>query len=220
MKVCIGECAESELADAFSEPFFPLRRAHSGTRPKCAAPKVSTGICQSSVQMRASAERPINVYRVHWITLWSTAFLALVLQTFLPVVLPLARLFDLPLLVLIYFSVMRRNKVFGTLCGSVIGLAEDALSHGFLGIFGITKALVGYLGAWASVQFDLEELLGRLALTAVLVLVHRVTLAGLRHVLVETPLTLQPLDLASVVLLNSALAVIIFQVLDRFRRPA
>jgi rod shape-determining protein MreD len=170
--------------------------------------------------MRASAERPINVYRVHWITLWSTAFLGLVLQTFLPVVLPLARLFELPLLALIYFSVMRRNKVFGTLLGSVIGLAEDALSHGFLGIFGITEALVGYFGAWASVQFDLEELLGRLALTAVLVLVHSVTLAGLRHVLVETPLTLQPLDLASVVLLNTALAVIIFQVLDRFRRPA
>jgi rod shape-determining protein MreD len=170
--------------------------------------------------MPASAERPINVYRVHWVTLWSIAFLALVLQTFLPVVLPLARLIDLPLLVVVYFSVMRRNKVFGTLFGTMVGLAEDALSHGFLGIFGITQALVGYFGAWASVQFDLEEFLGRLTLTAVLVLLHSVTLAGLRHILVESPLTLPPLDLASVVLLNSAVAVILFQALDRFRRPA
>ena len=170
--------------------------------------------------MPASAERPINVHRVHWITLWSTAFLALVLQAFLPVVLPLARLFDLPLLVVIYFSAMRRSKVFGTLFGTVVGLAEDALSHGFLGIFGIVKALVGYFGAWASVQFDLEEFLGRLALTAVLVLFHNVTLAGLRHILVKSSLTLQPLDVASVVLLNSALAVVMFQLLDRLRRPA
>jgi rod shape-determining protein MreD len=115
---------------------------------------------------------------------------------------------------------MRRNKVFGTLFGTVVGLAEDALSHGFLGIFGIAKALVGYYGAWASVQFDLEEFLGRLALTAVLVLLHSLTLTGLRHLLVESPLMIQPLDLASVVLLNSALAVILFQALDRFRRPA
>ena len=170
--------------------------------------------------MPASAERPINVHRVHWITLWLTAFLALVLEAFLPVVLPLARYFDLPLLVVIYFSAMRRNKVFGTLFGTLVGLAEDALSHGFLGIFGITQALVGYFGAWASVQFDLEEFSGRLALTAVLVLFHSVILAGLRHVLVRSPLTLQPLDLASAVLLNSAVAVILFQVLDRFRRPA
>lgn len=170
--------------------------------------------------MRAPAERPINVYRVHWVTLWLTAFLAVVLQTFLPVILPLARLFDLPLLVVIYFSLMRRSKVFGTLFGTVVGLAEDALSHGFLGIFGIAKALVGYFGAWASVQFDLEEFLGRVILTAALVLFHSVTLTALRHILIQSPLTIQPLDLASVVLLNSALAVILFQVLDRFRRPA
>ncbi len=170
--------------------------------------------------MPASAERPINVHRVHWVALWITAFLALVLQTFLPVILPLARLFDLPLLVVIYFAAMRRSKVFGTLFGAIVGLAEDALSHGFLGIFGIVKALVGYLGAWASVQFDLEEFLARLALTAGLVLFHNVTLAGLRHILVESSLMLQPLDLASVVLLNSALAVVLFQLLDRLRRPA
>lgn len=170
--------------------------------------------------MPASTERPINVYRVHPVTLWVAAFLAVVLQTFLPVVLPAARLLDLPLLVLIYFSMMRRSKVFGTLLGAILGLAEDALSHGYLGAFSIAKALVGYFGAWASIQFDLEQLLGRLALTAALVLFHALVLAGLRHVLMASPPPIQPLDLVSLVLLNSALALILFQVLDRFRRPA
>jgi rod shape-determining protein MreD len=170
--------------------------------------------------MPASTERPINVYRVHPLTLWVAAFLALLLQAFLPVVLPAARLLDLPLLVVIYFSVMRRSKVFVTLFGAAFGLAEDALSHGLLGIFGIASALVGYLGAWASVQFDLEQFTGRLALTSALVLFHSLALAGLRRVVTASPAPIQPLDLVSLVLLNSALAMIIFQVLDRLRRPA
>ena len=170
--------------------------------------------------MPAPTGSPINVYRVHPLTLWVAAFLALVLQTFLPVVLPAAHLLDLPLLVVIYFSVMRRSRVFGTLLGAALGLAEDALSHGYLGMFGIANALVGYFGAWASVQFDLEQFLGRLGLTSALVLFYSLTLAALRHVLVASPAPLQLLDLASLVLLNSALAMILFQLLDRFRRPA
>lgn len=170
--------------------------------------------------MSAPAERPINVYRVHAATLWIVAFLALGLQAFLPVVLPLARLVDLPLLVVIYFSITRRSKVFGTLFGTVVGLAEDALSHGYLGMFGIAKALVGYLGAWASVQFDLEQFAARLVLTAGLVLLHSVALAGFERALLESASAWQPLDLASSLLFNVALAPVLFQLFDRFRRPA
>jgi rod shape-determining protein MreD len=177
-------------------------------------------IADQPFPMPPPTEGPINVYRVHPLTVWIAAFLALVLQTFLPVVLPAAHLLDLPLLVLIYFSVMRRSRIFGTLLGAVLGLAEDALSHGFLGLFGIANALVGYIGAWASIQFDLEQFLGRLALTSALVLFHSLVMAALRHVLVASPPPLQPLDLVSLVLLNSALALILFQALDRFRRPA
>ena len=167
-----------------------------------------------------TADRPINVYRVQPLTLWVSVFAALVLQAFLPVVLPLARLLDLPLLVVIYFSLMRRSKVFGTLFGAAVGLAEDALSHGYLGMFGLAKALVGYLGAWASVQFDLEQFAGRLALTAALVLFHGLAMAGLREALLEPPPAFQPLDLASFTLFNIGLAALLFELLDRFRRPA
>ena len=167
-----------------------------------------------------NVERPINVYRVHTLVVWVTAFAALVLQTFLKARVPLARQFDLPLLVVIYFSVMRRSKVFGTLVGAALGIAEDLLGASLIGIFGIAGALAGYLGAWASVQFDLEQFLGRLALTAALVLFQSLVVAGLQRVLVAAPQSLPPLDLASRVLLNSALALVLFQVLDRFRRPA
>lgn len=169
--------------------------------------------------MASPAERPINVYRVHPVTLWVAVFIALLLQTFLPVVIPLARLFDFPVLVVIYFSLMRRNKVFGSVLGAVVGLLQDALSHGFLGMFGIAKTLVGYLAAWGSVKFDLEQFIPRAVYAGVLILVHSLLYAGLQH-LREVPPPFRPMDLASAVLVNVALALIVFQVLDRFRRPA
>ncbi len=54
--------------------------------------------------MSQPLERPIAVYRVHPMTLWGTLFVALLLQISLPLVLPLARLFDLPLLAVIYVA--------------------------------------------------------------------------------------------------------------------
>jgi rod shape-determining protein MreD len=170
--------------------------------------------------MNQTLERTLAVYRVHPATLWGSLFAALLLQTFLPLVLPLARLFDLPLLAVIYFALMKRNRVFGTLLGMGVGLLQDALSHGYIGMFGIAKALVGYLAAWGSVKFNLEHTLPRFFLTGSLILVHSLILVGLRRVLLEVPPLPQPLDLASTVLVNVALALIFFRALDRFKEPA
>jgi len=170
--------------------------------------------------MVQSLERPIAVYRVHPATLWGSLFTALLLQTFLPLVLPLARLFDLPLLAVIYFTLLKRNRVFGTLLGMGVGLLQDALSHGYIGMFGMAKALVGYMAAWGSVRFNLEHTLPRFFLTGSLIIVHSLILVGLRRALLEVPPLPQPLDLASTVLVNIALALILFQALDRFKEPA
>src|SRR5579863_2711308 len=167
--------------------------------------------------MTQSPERPIAVYRIPAVALWAAIFAALLLQVSLPVILPLARLFDLPLLLVIYFSVMRRNKVYGTLLGAGAGLAQDAFARGFLGMFGMAKTVVGYVAAWASVKFNLEPIGMRVALAAFLVLLHGLVYAGLGRMR-EPPSPFQPLDLASAVLVNAALALVLFPLLDRFRR--
>ena len=169
--------------------------------------------------MTQSHNHSIAVYRVHPATLWVAVFAALLLQTFLPRIVPLARLFDFPLLVTLYFALVRRNKVFGTLLGTGTGLTQDALAHGLVGMFGMSKALVGYLAAWASVKFDLEQIVARFVLAGILVLAHSLILLALEHALLEAPPPLEPLDLASTVLVNVALALILFPVLDRFKRP-
>jgi rod shape-determining protein MreD len=170
--------------------------------------------------MPASTHRPIAVFQIHPAILSVATLAALLLQTFLPLKLPLARLMDFPLLIAIYFALMRRDKVFGIALGTGLGLLQDALSRDFIGIYGISKAIVGYLAASASTRFELESLVTRSVLTGVFVLVHNLCRAALQRVLLEAPPPFQPIDTASAVLVNVALGLIIFQILDRFRRPA
>ena len=170
--------------------------------------------------MPASTHRPIPVFQVHPAVLPVAALVALLFQKLLPLKLPLARIMDFPLLVAIYFALLRRDRLYGIVLGTGLGLLQDALSHGFIGIFGIAKAVVGYLAASASTRFELESLLARAVLTGVFVLVHNLCLAALQHGLLEAPPPLQFLALASAVLVNVALGLILFQILDRFRRPA
>lgn len=169
--------------------------------------------------MATFAERPIAVYRLHPLAYGISIFVALLLQISLPPHLPVARLIDFPLLLTIYFSLMRRNRIFGTFLGTGLGLAQDALSRGRIGMFGMTQAVVGYCAAVASVKFNLDHFAGRLTLTGFLVALHGLMLTGLDYILMDPAPPFLPLDLASAVLLNTALAVVIYQLLDRFRRP-
>ena len=170
--------------------------------------------------MPVSTHRPVAVFKIHPAILSVAVLAALLLQTLLPLKIPLARLMDFPLLVVIYFALMRRSRVYGIVAGTAMGLLQDALSHGYIGIFGICKAIVGYLAASASTRFELESLLARTVLTGVFVLVHDLCLAALQRVLLESPPPFQPIATASSVLVNVALGLIVFQILDRLRRPA
>jgi len=170
--------------------------------------------------MATAVQRSIEVFRVRPVIFWVIIFAALVFQAVLPLKIPLARLFDFPLLVTVYFALLRRNKVFGIALGTGMGLVQDALSHGFIGILGMTKALVGYFGAAASVKFDFDRILPRILLVGILVAVHNLFLQGLRHGLLEYPPPFVPLDLVSAVLVNVALGLILFLLFDRFRKPA
>jgi len=170
--------------------------------------------------MAAPLQRPIEVYRTHPATFWVAVFTALLLQTFLPLKLSLARFFDFPLLVVIYFALLRRNKVFAIGLGTGVGLLQDAFSYGLIGLSGMAKALVGYLAASAGIKFDLEQLVARFALAAILIPAHGIFLLGLQHALLEFPPPFRALDLVTGVLVNVGLGLLLFQLLDRFRQPA
>ena len=167
--------------------------------------------------MPVTPQREVEAFRVHPATLWVTILVALLLQTFLPLKIPLAGLMDFPLLVTVYFTLVRQNKIFGIALGTGLGLMQDALSHGYVGMFGMAKALVGYLAAFAAIRFNVESLFARSVVTASLILLHNLCMAGLQHALLDSPPAFMALNLASAVLVNVALSLIVFPVLDRFR---
>jgi len=167
--------------------------------------------------MPVAPQREVEAFRVRPVTLWVTILVALLLQTFLPLKIPLAGLMDFPLLVTVYFTLVRQNKIFGIALGTGLGLMQDALSHGYVGMFGMAKALVGYLAAFAAIRFNVESLFARSVVTASLILLHNLCMAGLQHALLESPPAFMALNLASAVLVNVALSLIVFPVLDRFR---
>jgi rod shape-determining protein MreD len=168
--------------------------------------------------MAKALQRAIDSFRVHPAALATTIFIALLLQTYLPVRVPSARLFDFPLLVAIYIAMVRRNKTLAIAICTAIGLAQDALASGLIGMFGMAKALTGYLAASASIKFELEDIFPRMGLTATLVLVHGLALALLHRVLLDPPPPFQILELAAGVLVNTGFGMVLFLLLDRLRK--
>ncbi len=146
--------------------------------------------------------------------------LAVLLQAYLPVHLPFFRMFDLPLLVTIYFAVSRRKQVTGLLTGSAIGLLQDSLTHQPIGLFGIAKTVVGYLASSIGVKLDVDNPGSRLLLTFVFYLIHQIVYFIVARFLAEQILAWRWGYSALAALANSILAVFLFAFLDRFRQRA
>jgi len=93
-----------------------------------------------------------------------TPLAALVLQAWLPRVLGRFTYMDLPLLVTIYFALVRRNPIHGTLLGAGLGMLQDGLTQGAIGIHGIANSVCGYLSASIGIRFVVENALLRVVL--------------------------------------------------------
>jgi len=147
--------------------------------------------------------------------------LALVLQAFFPVHFRWASYLELPLLVTLYFALSKRNPSSGLLLGMVVGLLQDSLSRTPLGLYGIAKTLVGFVASSIGARVDVEHPLARFLLTIVFCLFHRAVLILTSHVLLaqrgEAYFTV-PILIASVV--NAFIAIGLFPLLDRFRKPS
>lgn len=166
----------------------------------------------------ATSREEIEVYRFSLPATILIPLVALLIQAWVPVHIHFFSVFDLPLLVTIFFSVARRNQVAGLLTGALIGLAQDSLSGFPLGICGIAKTVVGYGASSLGVKLDVENPGSRLLMTVLFYFVHQViffTVArGLVGMAVE-PLWLHELGRA---VANGLMAIVLFAILDRFKR--
>ena len=164
--------------------------------------------------------RPKEAYRTHPAVLSLIVFASLLLEVTIPPVFPVARLFQFPLLVTIYFSMIRENQVFGTVFGMSVGLLEDALSHAYLGQMGMAKALVGYLAATAGLKLEFDNHLVRGLLIGSMVFINNGFTYVLVHLLLGLPGTLVPLRLVETIVVNVAIGLILFPFFDRLKKRA
>ncbi len=149
---------------------------------------------------------------------WIVVPLAAVLfQVYVPRFLVALSYLELPLLVTVYFALMSRRPVTGAVAGAVIGLLQDSLSHHPVGLFGISKTLVGYFSASVSQRFDVESNLLRSLLSFLFFLFHQVLFWVLTRSLLGQALELQAPQTLVYAFLNAMVAVPLFLILDRLR---
>ena len=75
-----------------------------------------------------TSNEQVEVYRFPVAAALLIPLVAVFLQAFIPLKLHFFTIFDLPLLVVIFFAVARRSQVSGMLTGAAIGILQDALT--------------------------------------------------------------------------------------------
>jgi rod shape-determining protein MreD len=172
-----------------------------------------------STDVYIGPEPHIEVHKYYGGVVPAAVVLALVLQAFFPI--SWSSYLELPLLVTLYFALSKRNPSSGLVLGMVIGLLQDSLSRTPLGLYGIAKTLVGYAGSSIGARLDVEHPIARFLLTVGFYLFHHAVFTLTSHLLLahqnETYVTASIL-IASVV--NAFIAIGLFPLLDRFRKPS
>ena len=166
-------------------------------------------------------ESHIEVHKFRTGAILIATLLALVIQAWFPPRFARTSLLDLPLLVTIYFGLSRRNPSTGLLLGTAIGLFQDSLSGPTvpLGLYGIAKTIIGYLASSIGGRLDTEHPVARFAVTAGFFIVHQGLVALTRRILLAQPEPWFSLHLFAAALVNALVAVFLFMLLDRLRRP-
>lgn len=160
----------------------------------------------------------VEVYRFPAVVSVGIPLLAIFFQAFVPVRLHFFSIFDLPLLVTIFFAVARRNPIMGLLTGGIIGLLQDSLSQGAIGVFGIAKTIVGYGASSLGVKLDVDNPGSRVIMTFLFYILHQLLwLLIARGMLGETH-QLHWSRLMVAALANALLAVPVFSALDKFKQ--
>ncbi len=160
----------------------------------------------------------IEVYRFSIPVTIAIPLAALALQAFLPVWFPFFNLFDLPLLVVIFFAVARRNQRAGMATGAVIGLLQDSLTHNPIGIYGLAKTVVGYAASSLGVKLDLENVGARFLVTFFFYIVHEIVYLSVARGLVGLGTKWIWWHEIGAAFANAVLAVLIFAVMDRLKQ--
>jgi rod shape-determining protein MreD len=140
---------------------------------------------------------------------------ALVLQAWLPRVLGRFAYMDLPLLVTIYFALNRRSPIFGTVLGTVLGMAQDGLTQGAIGIHGIANAVCGFLSASIGIRIVVDNNIIRMLLNFAFTLLSSGIVLFIVRILLGMSWQVNWLDEVLRAAGNALIGMVLFPLLDR-----
>ncbi|MGA2348874.1 MAG: rod shape-determining protein MreD [Terracidiphilus sp.] len=140
---------------------------------------------------------------------------SLVLQAMLPRFLRGYTWFDLPMLITVYFALVRRDPIQGTLMGAGLGIFEDALSKDVIGVNGVAKTVAGFLAGSVGVRIDVENHTIRLMLVFLLSLLCSVIYVFIYRMLLGLNLDWSWLAELMKAVGNSVIAAVLYPLLDR-----
>jgi rod shape-determining protein MreD len=162
----------------------------------------------------------IEVYRFSFPVTVGVPLLALFLQAFLPRRLPFFSIFDLPLLVTIFFAMARRNPISGLLTGAAIGLTQDMLGAYPIGIYGIAKTIVGFGASSLGAKLDVENAGARFLVTLAFYFIHQAVYFTVARGMVNLTMNWSWSHIVVAGLANALLGVGLYFVLDKLKQRA
>ncbi len=167
-----------------------------------------------------TSQEQIEVYRFSWPVAIFVPLLAIFFQAFIPLRFSFFSIFDLPLLVVIFFAMARRSQVAGLLTGALIGLLQDALTHQPIGVYGIAKTVVGYGASSLGVKLDVENAGTRLLVVTGFYVVHEFLYFLIARGLVGLDLHWSWSHELISAIANALFGVFLFAVMDRLKQRA
>jgi rod shape-determining protein MreD len=154
-------------------------------------------------------------FRFAWLVV--IPLVAVLSQVYLPRFLPFLAYLELPLLITVHFALSRRGPIPALFYGMFIGLVQDSLSRQPIGMYGIVKTLVGYFAASVSMRFDVQNPVVTFILAFFFYFFHQFFYWVLARALLGEIITFDVQQNLIFGLLNAAVALPLFRVLDKLK---
>ena len=174
----------------------------------------------SDSRLLLSSQREGQVSRFRAWVFMAVPLAAVLFQVYVPLFFSFLSFLDMPLLVVIYFAVVRRSQIGGLALGAAVGLAQDSLSKNYLGMFGIANTMVGYLAASVGMRIDVDHGFIRLVITFAFYLLHHFLYWVLGRALLGQQITFEIKATLMLALLNAVVGMALYVFLDKFRETS
>ena len=165
-----------------------------------------------------TSREEIEVHKFSILATVGIPLLAIFFQAYVSSHIPFLKLFDIPLIVMIFFAVSRRSQMAGMLTGCAIGITQDALTHLPIGIYGISKTIVGYVASSIGVRVDVDNPGSRFLMMFFFTFLHDGLYFIVSRQLLGLPADFRILHELSAALANAFLAVLLFTLMDHTKR--